>query len=488
MLFNGYLFWAFFAVVLAVYRWLPHRGQNVWLLLASYVFYGTWDWRFLSLIWISTIVDFVVAKQVDSVAGDVRKRRWLWLSMATNLGLLGVFKYFDFFITELSELTQMIGLEISLPLLRIALPVGISFYTFQTMSYTIDVYRKRIKPSDNLLDFALYVCYFPQLVAGPIERFDRLMPQIENPRTIGPGHFREGLYHVLIGLMKKIVIADNMAPIVDSVFNSPTSDATGPECLIAVYAFAFQIYGDFSGYSSIAQGVSKWLGIDLMFNFRMPYFATTPSDFWRRWHISLSQWLRDYLYIPLGGNRSGFWGTYRNLMLTMVLGGLWHGAAMTFVAWGFFHGLILCLFRPIERSLQSVVATNWLVRLAAIAFMFHLVCFSWLLFRAESLTQAAAMTQAMVTDTTGWSDALSLPLANEDGAEDSPSLFLPGIAMIAFFVGPTLLYEAWVQRRGNMLALLEIAWPIRACVYLYFSMMMLVFPPAAASVFIYFQF
>jgi len=210
------------------------------------------------------------------------------------------------------------------------------------------------------------------------------MPQISGRRKVTADDFQEGLYHILIGLMKKIVIADNMAPIVDAVFNAPANEVTGPECLVAVYAFAFQIYGDFSGYSSIAQGVSKWFGIELMFNFRMPYFATTPSGFWRRWHISLSQWLRDYLYIPLGGNRGNRFAIYKNLLLTMILGGLWHGAAMTFVAWGAFHGIILCCYRPIEKVLQSVVKQNTIARAIAVAMMFHLVCFGWLLFRAES--------------------------------------------------------------------------------------------------------
>lgn len=480
MLFNGYLFWAFFAIVLIVYRWLPHRPQNAWLLMASYVFYGTWDWRFLSLIFLSTAVDYLVANWLDRSDDPGARRRWLSVSMITNLGLLGVFKYYDFFITELVALGEMAGISMPTPLLSIALPVGISFYTFQTMSYTIDVYRRRIKPSSDLLNFALYVCYFPQLVAGPIERFDRLMPQIENPRRDSPGCFQEGLYHVLVGLMKKIVIADNMAPIVDAVFNAPPGEITGPEGLIAVYAFAFQIYGDFSGYSSIAQGVSKWLGIDLMFNFRMPYFATSPSDFWRRWHISLSQWLRDYLYIPLGGNRSGEWGTYRNLMLTMILGGLWHGAAMTFIAWGLFHGLILCLYRPIERPLQAIVSNHAVARWIAIAVMFHLVCFSWLLFRAQSIEQAVAISRLMFTDVVGWSSLTR-------GTSASP-LFWSAIAMIGFFVGPMMAFEWWVERGGKMLRLLTTPWPVQAVIYAYFVTMMWFFPPPTASVFIYFQF
>ncbi|QDT03410.1 Peptidoglycan O-acetyltransferase [Rubripirellula lacrimiformis] len=480
MLFNSYLFWVFFMLVLAVYRLLPHRAQNVWLLVASYVFYGSWDWRFLSLIWISTLVDFIVAQRVHDVTSETARRRWLWLSMATNLGLLGVFKYCDFFLSELVQLGDMVGISMPVRLLSVALPVGISFYTFQTMSYTIDVYRRRITPSRDLPNFALYVCYFPQLVAGPIERYERLMPQIEQPRKFSTGCFQEGLYHVLIGLMKKIVIADNMAPIVNAVFDMPADEITGPECLVAVYAFAFQIYGDFSGYSSIAQGVSKWLGIDLMFNFRMPYFATSPSDFWRRWHISLSQWLRDYLYIPLGGNRGGEFATYRNLMLTMLLGGLWHGAAMTFVAWGLFHGLILCLYRPVERGLQVMVDRNGLVRFVATVIMFHLVCFSWLLFRAQNMSQAIEMSRMMLLDFDGWAAVMSGPA--------TAPLFWSAFAMILFFALPVTAYEWWVERRGKMLSLLSVRWPVRAAFYTYLVFMMWIFPPPTASVFIYFQF
>ena len=480
MLFNSYLFWAFLAIVLVVYRLLPHRGQNVWLLLASYVFYGLWDWRFLTLIWLSTAVDFIVAQKVVSSQEIAERRWWLWLSMSTNLGLLGVFKYYDFFVTELAALAELAGFTVPIQLINVALPVGISFYTFQTMSYTIDVYRDHVKPTRDLLDFALYVCYFPQLVAGPIERFERLMPQIANKRRVTSADFQEGLYHILIGLMKKIVIADNMAPIVNAVFNAPASEVTGPQCMIAVYAFAFQIYGDFSGYSSIAQGVSKWMGIDLMFNFRMPYFSITPSDFWRRWHISLSQWLRDYLYIPLGGNRGSRLFTYKNLMLTMILGGLWHGAALTFIAWGLFHGLILCLYRPIEQTLQILIARSLFVRIVATFVMFHLVCFSWLLFRAESLTQAMAMMQLMTQDTSGWTGAVS--------SFSAAPLFWSSSALIGFYAGPLIVYELWVEQRGRMLGLLTTAWPIRAGVYAYFVLMMWFFPPPTASVFIYFQF
>lgn len=382
---------------------------------------------------------------------------------------------------------KTIGLPIALPTLSIALPVGISFYTFQTMSYTIDVYKGKIAPSDDLWDFALFVCFFPQLVAGPVERTDRLMPQIANPRTYDDNSFSIGLYHIVIGLFKKVVIADNMAPFVNAVFETPAGELSGLDCLIGVYAFAFQIYGDFSGYSSLAQGIAKWLGFDLMTNFRMPYFAVSPSDFWQRWHISLSQWLRDYLYIPLGGNRHGSFHTQRNLMITMILGGLWHGANWTFLAWGAFHGLLLCGYRfaangrngrngtgdPAKHSdvIPNPPQTLSKIRRCVSAIvMFHFVCIGWLFFRSDSIEQAFQFATRIALD---WSA--------------SPSA-LSGLAMLVFFAGPLLMYEAWVERHGDILAITKHHWLWRACVYSYAALMILFFTSMASHEFIYFQF
>ena len=354
------------------------RLQNRLLLVASYLFYGTWDWRFLSLIWISTIIDYFAASRIES--SPVRaKKLWLLLSMVVNLGLLGFFKYFGFFATGFQDMFATVGINLSLPALQIVLPVGISFYTFQTMSYTIDVYRGVTRPVRNFLDFALYVAFFPKLVAGPIERSSRLMPQILKPRQRNGSDFAEGLYLVILGMFKKVVIADNMALIANAVFNSSYQELTGFECLIGVYAFAFQIYGDFSGYSAIARGVARWLGFDLMVNFRMPYFAISPKDFWSRWHISLSTWLRDYLYVPLGGNRGGKLFTYRNLMLTMLLGGLWHGAGWTFIAWGAMHGVMLVIFRELSRhwNVDDASTRSFLANFAQGFVTFQLVCITW---------------------------------------------------------------------------------------------------------------
>src|SRR5690606_34107881 len=305
MIFNSYVFWAFYALVLFLYWRLPHRAQNRLLLVASYVFYGYWDWRFLSLLAISTLIDYYVSHAICRQPDQRVRRRLLVFSIVANLGILGYFKYAGFFVREFADLLEMLGFQANLPVLNIVLPVGISFFTFHTMAYTIDVYRGVTKPASSLLDFGLFVAFFPQLVAGPIERSSRLLPQLIGPRSLRSGDFAEGLYHILIGLLKKVVIADNPAPIVERVFSTPTAELTSADVLIGVYAFAFQIYGDFSGYSSIAQGTAKWLGIDLSYNCKMPYFSRSPSEFWRRWHITLSQWLRDYLYIPLGGNRCG---------------------------------------------------------------------------------------------------------------------------------------------------------------------------------------
>ncbi|MEZ6067099.1 MAG: MBOAT family protein [Planctomycetaceae bacterium] len=472
MLFNSYAFWLFFAIVAALYFRLRHRGQNVLLLVASYYFYGCWDWRFLGLIAFSTVVDYYVALGLAATEQPGRRKMLLGLSVTVNLGLLAFFKYFGFFAEEFGRLLTTIGAPALIPRLDIVLPVGISFYTFQTMSYTIDVYRRQCEPTRNFLDFAVYVSFFPQLVAGPIERATHFLPQVTHPRVHKPGDFAEGLYLVMTGLFRKVFVADTLAMVVNGIFATPTSELSGIEVLIGVYAFAFQIYGDFSGYSAMARGVSKWLGFDLMENFRRPYFAETPSEFWQRWHISLSQWLRDYLYIPLGGNRGGTLLTSRNLMLTMLLGGLWHGAAWTFIVWGAFHGFILCAYRVWEtrRGRQAIRDTSWLGRQARRVLMFHLVCFSWLLFRADSLTQVGQMLSLLATDLT-WT-----PLAGTM------------LGMLAFYAGPLLLLESWQESRPAGDGLLTSPWWVRAGAYACLAQLMILFPPPVPSEFIYFQF
>lgn len=389
MTFNSYEFLVFFAVVYGLYVNLNHKWQNHLLLAASYFFYGWWDWRFLFLLALSTVMDFTCGLMIVRFQDKRRKKMFLVFSMILNLTLLGFFKYFNFFAESLHDSLATLGISLPMPALNILLPVGISFYTFQSMSYVIDVYRGHLRPSAKLAEFALFVSFFPQLVAGPIERATELLPRVQNPRTITWDKVSQGCALIFWGLFKKIYIADNCAKLVNDAFADPSLHS-GASLLIAVYAFTFQIYCDFSGYSDIARGLAKMLGFELMINFNLPYFSLNPTEFWRRWHISLSTWLKDYLYISLGGNRKGPFKTYRNLFLTMFLGGIWHGAAWNFVLWGAYQGILLIGHRlslpllcriPIRSGLSQWVwtAIRWVVT-------FHLICLGWLLFRSESIS------------------------------------------------------------------------------------------------------
>jgi len=474
MIFNSFVFWGFFALVLAVYWRLPHRQQNLLLLAASYVFYGYWDWRFLGLLAASTVVDYLVGHGLTRLTEPRQRKLLIVASIVVNLTFLGFFKYCNFFVAELAQLLGAMGFTPHLPTLSIVLPVGISFYTFQSMSYTIDVYRGTTRPAPGLLDFALFVSYFPQLVAGPIERSSQLLPQILGPRRYRHGDFSDGLYHIALGLFKKVVIADNLAPIVNRIFDTPWAQLSGLEVLLGVYVFAIQIYCDFSGYSSIAQGVSRWMGIDLTYNFRMPYFSRSPSEFWQRWHISLSQWLRDYLYIPLGGNRKGPRRTYINLMLTMLLGGLWHGAAWTYVIWGAWHGLLLIGYRLLgvqtsDEPVDASASRPWKSVFQALL-MFHLVCVGWLFFRAQSLEQAVGMFGRVFTDFT---------------VTDYSAY---AAAMLLIFAAPLLVYEWFVYRSHDMMNLMRRPVWLQATALGYCATALLVFTPMTQQVFIYFQF
>ena len=378
-------FLQFFGVFLLLYVLVVRRrtARNVLILAASYFFYGCWDWRFLSLLIFSTLVDYGVAIRLEATDRPAARRGWVGISLAVNLGLLGFFKYAGFFADSLSILAARVGWHLDSFSLDVVLPVGISFYTFQTLSYTLDVYRRRLPAERDILCFAAYVAFFPQLVAGPIERATNLLPQFRATRRVTWSDAGEGWGLVLRGFFKKVVIADQLAPVVELAFGTPS----GPLPLaLGTVAFGLQIYGDFSGYSDIARGIARWLGFDLMVNFRQPYFATSLRDFWSRWHISLSTWLRDYLYIPLGGNRGGTARTLRNLLLTMALGGLWHGAAWTFVVWGLWHGLGLAVSRLAgERRLPVPLA--WLAtQLFVLA--------GWTLFRVGSFAELARHLQA----------------------------------------------------------------------------------------------
>ena len=468
MLFNSFDFIVFFLFVFAVQLKLSHRPRNLFLLAASYFFYGYWDWRFLSLILISTVIDFQCSHRLHAATEKSNRKKYLWISVAANLTILGFFKYFNFFADSAQQLAGAAGLELSPLTYKILLPMGISFYTFQTMSYTIDVYRKQMQPLKSFWDFALYVAFFPQLVAGPIERGAKLAPQIEDgPRTTWAG-VQSGTWLITKGLFKKAVIADNLAVVASSVFANP--DPSGFQVMIGVYAFAFQIYGDFSGYTDIARGIGRLLVYDLSLNFRLPYFATNPSEFWQRWHISLSSWLRDYLYIPLGGNRGGKWMTQRNLMLTMLLGGLWHGAAWTFVIWGAYQGLILVLHRSASKRFQ--LSDQWKQRTHClrVIVMFNLACLGWLVFRAESVSQITTMLSAL----TDWS------VISQPDWQDAWK--------VAVLCGPLILVQSAKEYTKNLNLVSHLSLLPRMTIYSLVVIAILTLGSFGKQEFIYFQF
>lgn len=390
MLFNSVTFFIFLAIVLPLYYRLKHRGQNWMLLAASYVFYGWWDVRFLALLIGSSIFDYYCGIWIENESRP-RQRKWLLAgSMVVNMGVLCTFKYFNFFADSLQSLLSSLGHQASFPTLHIILPLGISFYTFLSMSYTIDVYRGELKATRNPLDYLLFVAFFPHLVAGPIVRASYLLPQCARPRTIKSAEVINGFWLILLGYFKKVVIGDRLAQVVDWGFSQPFPPFSDANAWLIVYAFAFQIYADFSGYSDIARGLSKLMGFELVENFKAPYLVSNPPAFWRNWHISLSTWLRDYLYIPLGGNRCTLPRVYCNLMITMILGGLWHGAGIAYILWGFYHGTLLVahrlwtqIFRR-KKSAEMLQKTLWTraVQIALVIIFFHLTCIGWLFFRA----------------------------------------------------------------------------------------------------------
>lgn len=398
MLFNSIDFAIFLPVVFALYWWLNSyqlRLQNILVLLASYCFYAWWDWRFLSLIMISTLVDFELGKRLGKEVQVDKRKRLLWFSLVTNLGFLGFFKYFNFFQEQFTAAFSFFGQEIQGASLNIILPVGISFYTFQTLSYTIDIYRGKLEPSKDFFAFAAFVAFFPQLVAGPIERATNLLPQFERRRIFIYSKAVDGLRQILWGLFKKIVIADNCAEYANQIFNN-SADQSGATLFLGAVFFAFQIYGDFSGYSDIAIGTARLFGIDLMKNFAFPYFSRDIAEFWRRWHISLSTWFRDYLYIPLGGSRVGKLLQIRNVFIIFIVSGFWHGANWTFIVWGSLHALYflpLMLTNRNRKNLDTVSNGRFLPsgpELVQMSITFGLTTLAWIFFRADNLSHALA--------------------------------------------------------------------------------------------------
>jgi len=396
MLFNSIEFALFLPIVFALYWFVFNRNiklQNALILVSSYFFYGWWDWRFLLLISFSTVVDFVVGKQLHKEGIRSKRKLLLWLSLLTNLGLLGFFKYYNFFIDNFVEAFTFMGRDINILSISIILPVGISFYTFQTLSYTIDIYRKKNRPTSDFVAFCAFVSFFPQLVAGPIERATNLLPQFFEKRKFDYTKAADGLRQILWGLFKKVVIADNCAEFANQIFNNSTS-YNGSTLMIGAVFFAFQIYGDFSGYSDIAIGTSRLFGFNLMRNFNFPYFSRDIAEFWRKWHISLSTWFRDYLYIPLGGSSGSTSKKIRNTFIVFIVSGFWHGANWTYVVWGLLNAL---LFLPLllsgkNRNHLDTVSKGQIIpgirELSSMGLTFFCTTIAWIFFRAESLSHA----------------------------------------------------------------------------------------------------
>ena len=396
MLFNSIDFAMFLPIVFVLY-WLlakyPLRAQNILLVLASYIFYGWWDWRFLSLILFSTVVDYGIGVYLDKTS-DAKKRKYLlWASIGVNIGLLMFFKYFNFFVDNFVTAFTFFGAEIKPTSLNIILPVGISFYTFQTLSYTIDVYKKKLKPTHDFIQFSAFVSFFPQLVAGPIERATRLLPQFKVKREFNKLQAADGMRQILWGLFKKIIIADNCAKYVNVIFeNYETMSASS--LMLGAVLFAFQIYGDFSGYSDIGIGTARLFGFNLMQNFAFPYFSRDIAEFWRRWHISLSTWFRDYVYIPLGGSKGSKLFQIRNVLIIFLVSGFWHGANWTFIVWGALNAVLFLplLIRKRNRKHKDIVAKNkilphW-IDLVKILKTFVLTCIAWVFFRSDTISDA----------------------------------------------------------------------------------------------------
>lgn len=464
MLFHSTEFLIFLGAFVLGY-WLVRRDlrtRNLLIVAASYLFYGWWDWRFLGLLAFTSVVDYGIGLALGRADDPRVRRRWLRISLVINLGVLGFFKYFGFFLESFRALLLRAGIDDPSWTWNVILPVGISFYTFQSLSYSLDVYYRRIEPTRDLTAFLAFVSFFPQLVAGPIERATHLLPQFQSPREIRPIDLEEGLWLILWGLFKKVVVADHLAPYAELAFDG--GPVAAPVVLLGVAAFAGQIYGDFSGYSDVARGLSRIFGFDLCLNFNLPYAATSLRDFWHRWHISLSTWLRDYLYVPLGGNRGSETRTRINLLLTMVLGGLWHGAAWTFVLWGAWHGGALVVQRwwNHRAGARLPAPAAWLLTMSVVAY-------GWLLFRAGSLARLAELHAAF-------------------GQWSSPDWLGDFALGVAGWWLPLAVAQAWQWRRGDLLAPWRDPGPFRWLLQGFLLVALVAFWESDASPFLYFQF
>ena len=481
MLFNSAVFLIFFSVVYPLYLRLNHLNQNRLLLIASYIFYGWWDLRFLVLLFFSSCIDFYCGLNIDKSSDQNRRKFFLYLSLTSNLTILGFFKYYNFFAETLQILFNRFGIILHPHLLHVILPVGISFYTFQAMSYAIDIYRNQLKPTKKLGDFLVIVSFFPHLVAGPIQRAVNLLAQVTSPRLITHEKIMQGTWLFFYGLFQKAFVADNLARMVDPVFIHTPSN--GAIVLISIYAYAFQIYGDFAGYSNMARGLAKLMGFELMINFRNPYFSTNPQEFWHRWHISLSTWLRDYLYISLGGNRRNEVRTYINLFLTMFLGGLWHGAAWHYVFWGGYHGLLLIIQRWADKNIFSRVKPqafwngqfydkhlrHWLKPVQIIIF-FHLICLGWIFFRSQSMDQSSELIHAVLT-AFHWTTAVKHHLIR-----------------FVFYALPVIFFEIMEYRKDDPCFVLRWNPIAQGCTYFFIYYCLMIYGIQGGEQFVYFQF
>ena len=482
MIFNSIDFAIFLPIVFILYWFATNKNlklQNFLIVAASYLFYGWWDWRFLSLILFSTVVDYTVGRKLRIEENQTKRKILLWTSILVNLGFLGFFKYYNFFLDNFITAFSFFGSEIKANSLNIILPVGISFYTFQTLSYTIDVYKRKLEPTTDFIAFSAFVSFFPQLVAGPIERATHLLPQFYKKRTFEYSKAVDGMRQILWGLFKKIVIADNCAEFANQIFNN-SADLNGSTLVLGALFFTFQIYGDFSGYSDIAIGTSRLFGFDLMRNFNFPYFSRDIAEFWRRWHISLSTWFRDYLYIPLGGSRGGTWMKVRNTFAIFIVSGFWHGANWTFIVWGALNAIYflpLLLTNNNRNNLETVAQGKFFPSIKELSYMmltFGLTVFAWIFFRANNIGHAISYISEIL----------------------SPSLFstpkfigmrsaLTTIVLVAIFV----LVE-WKGREGQYaIAHLGIKWkrPIRYVMY-YAIIIAIFWFGGKEQQFIYFQF
>ncbi len=487
MLFNSISFAIFLPVVFLFYWFITNKNlklQNVLLLVSSYFFYACWDWRFLFLLVFSTLLDFFTGLKMFDAKNQASRRFWFWLSISINLGFLGIFKYYNFFATSFAEAMTLVGFHVNPWTLKVILPVGISFYTFHGLSYVIDIYKNRIKAERNFIDYAVFVSFFPLLVAGPIERATHLLPQIQKPRIFNYTQAIDGLRQILWGLFKKVVIADQCADYANLIFNN-SQDYSGSVLVLGALFFTFQIYGDFSGYSDIALGTARLFGIELLKNFSFPYFSRDIAEFWRRWHISLSTWFRDYLYIPLGGSKGGLWVKIRNTFIIFLVSGFWHGANWTFIVWGLLNAIYIMpsiIFSTNRNNLDSIAHGKHypsLKEFFSMVLTFGLTVFAWIFFRAENIKHAFSYVHQMLGG-----------LKYKGGYIQTLQLFSNkiNISIIVFLV-IFILVEWFGRERKYAIEYLGLKWkrPIRYALY-YLILFSIFWFSGEKQQFIYFQF